>query len=92
MPYIEDVHRSRYEPYETTPIPTNGAHLNYVICRLIARFTERHGLHYSVIAEVRDALDGAKTEYNECVANPYEVTKREENGDVWGSLANDKPR
>lgn len=85
MPYVAPERRPQYDRYEQMP-PENGGDLNYVICRLVARYTEYHGLKYDVIASVRDALGGALNEYNVRVADPYERKKESENGTVWGSL------
>lgn len=89
MPYTEQQRREIYAAYEDLPIPFDGADLNYLFCRLLARFTERHGLCYSVIAQARDASSGSLHEYNRIVADPYEEGKRKSNGCVWGVLAHD---
>mgnify|MGYP001572810872 CR=1 FL=1 len=91
MPYTEQQCRELYGGYEDLPTPADGADLNYVICRLLARFTQRHGLRYNVIAQARDAASGALHEYNRVVADPYEEGKRQLNGCVWGVLAHDYP-
>ena len=85
MPYIHSELRECVEDYELMP-PEDGATLNYVVCRLVARFVEYHGLRYSVISQARDALNGANNEFERCVVGPYEQRKRRENGDVWGLL------
>ena len=85
MPYILPVERTLLEIYELKP-PETGGQLNYIISRLIARYTEYHKLRYDVITEVRGAVLGALHEYERLVADPYENSKREENGDVWGTL------
>ena len=84
MPYIHPVKRPLYDGYETQIVPEGGGDLNYVIARLLCRYTEFYGLSYGTIATVREAASGALDEYNRCVAHPYEQKKREENGDVWG--------
>lgn len=86
MPYIEEGRRARYDIYELQP-PETGGDLNYVISRLLARFTEYHGLSYDTIAKARDAASGALDEYNRCVAHPYEELARQRNGDIWEILA-----
>ena len=66
--------------------PETGGDLNYVISRLITRYVEYHGLSYDVITEVRGATEGSFHEFQRCVADNYEESKRSKNGDVWGSL------
>lgn len=66
--------------------PDTGAELNYIIARLLARFTEYHGLSYNTITEVRGAVRGSLGEYERLVAEPYEEKKRHIQGDIWGSL------
>lgn len=85
MPYISRDLRQKYECYELMP-PDSGGELNYVISRLIARYTEYHNLSYDTITQVRGALSGSLGEYNRLVAYPYEDSKRIENGCVWGPL------
>lgn len=91
MPYIDPKWRKAYAKYELQP-PDNGGELNYVISRLIARYTEYHGLSYNVITQVRGALLGSMHEFDRLVADPYEDKKRADNGDVWGSLTDDIAR
>lgn len=85
VPYIAKDRRERYANYEQMP-PETGGDLNYVVSRIVARYTEYHGLSYGTITEVRGALMGALDEYNRLVAHPYEDVKRDLNGDVWGIL------
>ena len=85
MPYIAPERRTKYVRYEQSP-PETGGDLNYVISRLLARFTEYHGLSYTTIAQARDAASGALDEYNRCVAHVYEEQARQKNGDIWGIL------
>ncbi len=91
MPYTEQERREVLAGYENLPVPLTGADLNFLFCRLLARFTIRHGLHYDVIAAARDASSGSLHEYNRVVADPYEEEKRQKNGCVWGPLAHDYP-
>ena len=86
MPYIHPAKRSLYDGYETQIVPEGGGDLNYVIARLLCRYTEFYGLSYNTITEVRGACLGAWHEYERCVADKYEEQKREGSGDVWGSL------
>lgn len=85
MPYIAKTRRPQYDAYELPP-PENGGDLNYVVSRIIARFTEYRGLNYETITQVRGALNGALGEYDRLIAYPYEDQKRTMSGDVWGTL------
>jgi len=87
-PYILEEERELEccESYELMP-PETGAQLNYVLCRLITRFQEYHGLNYDTITEIRGAMYGAIEEYENVVAGPYEKIKRTINKpDIWGDL------
>ena len=86
MPYISRTRRSLYDNYEMHP-PDTAGDLNYVVSRLIARYTEYRGLSYTTITEVRGALMGAMHEYDRLIADPYEDQKMTDNGSVWGKLA-----
>ena len=85
VPYIDQGRRPQYSIYDLQP-PENGADLNYVLCRLLSRFTSYRGLSYRTIEEVTTAMTGALNEFNRLVAWPYEDKKRQMNGDVWDEI------
>lgn len=82
MPYIHEHRRLTYDDYELMP-PKTGADLNYVVSRIMARYVGFHGKSYAVLASVQAAISGALHEFERCVVDPYEESKRQENGDVW---------
>ena len=85
MPYSLKEQRALYEAYELMP-PEDVGILTYVVSRLMTRYAEYHGLEYKTITEIRGALLGTYSEFERCVAGPYEQRKRIVNGDVWGTL------
>jgi hypothetical protein len=60
--------------------------LNYLFTRLALSYVEASGgLKYAYINDVLGAFEGAKLELYRRLAAPYEDTKIEENGDVYGA-------
>lgn len=88
MPYVEKKTRERLDG-DSRGIganhPQNVGQLTYDLQQCLKRYLEDRGLSYQMIAECLGALEGAKCDLIERVAKPYEVRKREENGDVWPS-------
>ena len=84
-PYTVDELRDECAAYELMP-PDDVGSLTFIVARLMTRYCEYHGLNYDTITEIRGALLGTYSEFDRCVAGPYEQYKRRLNGDVWGSL------
>jgi len=81
MPYIENERRDQLDVYGD--IPHDAGELTFVLQVHLREYLEHNGLRYQQLAECLGALEGAKLDLIERVINPYEVKKREENGDVW---------
>lgn len=79
MPYIPDYDRRRAEV-----APQSPGELNYAITMLLKNYFRAHGAGYGAINDCIGALEGAKLEFYRRVASPYEDTKIEQNGDVYG--------
>jgi hypothetical protein len=86
VPYIEPDLRKSLDCYELQP-PNTGAELNYIVCRLLTRFTEFKGLRYATLAEATSAVQGALDEFKRVVVGPYEENKRQTSEHIWGLLA-----
>lgn len=85
MPYIKVNRRDAVIPTFDDDLPQNAGELNYVITEIILGYYEMHGGRYQQINDILGALEGAKLEFYRRVASPYEDTKAEENGDVYGN-------
>lgn len=82
MPYITKQQRGRLS-YEGSKASDAGE-LNYLITRLVIDFLDRTSYSYGRINEVIGVLECAKLEFYRRIAAPYEQTKKEANGDVYG--------
>ena len=80
MPYIESQRRAEISKGYSEQ---TAGELNYSITKLIQSYINRRGLTYQHINDVVGALEGAKTEFQRRIVNPYEDSKIEENGDVY---------
>ncbi len=81
MPYINSERKqflAVIEPYADT-----AGELNYRITRVIQKYLYSHKNNYQTINDIIGALEGAKTEFQRRVVNPYEDKKILENGDVY---------
>tara|TARA_Y100000310_G_scaffold345319_1_gene463747 strand:+ start:7656 stop:7937 length:282 start_codon:yes stop_codon:yes gene_type:complete len=58
--------------------------LNYTISSVLAGLLEANGTSYRLINDMMGVLECAKIELYRRVAIPYEGSKIEENGDVYG--------
>lgn len=83
MPYIKDERRSRLDPPVHFETPRTCGELNFLFCDSINDYLRDRGLSYQTINDIIGALEGAKIEFYERVAKPYERRKLKENGDVW---------
>ena len=81
MPYIKKKDRFR-----ATDSPENAGELNYAITILIQKYLSKNGLNYQHINDIVGALEGAKSEFQRRVVNPYEDSKIKENGDVYSKI------
>lgn len=79
MPYIPEYDRDRAAIH-----PDKPGELNYAITVLCNAYFQEHGAGYTAINDVVGALEGAKLEFYQRVAIPYEQRKMLENGDVYG--------
>lgn len=78
MPYIKE--QLREELNER--MPTTAGELNYEITQIILNYWRTHG-NYQGINDILGVLEGAKLEFYRRIAEPYENTKIEQNGDVY---------
>jgi len=81
LPYIKKEDR-----FEATDFPKNAGELNYAITILIQKYLHKNGLNYQHINDIVGALDGAKSEFQRRVVNPYEDKKIKENGDAYAKI------
>ena len=87
MPYIPST-RSREINNELTTIgdqfmPQNAGDLNYIVSTFIDNFLVEKGLRYSHINEMIGALDCCKMELYRRIAEPYEDSVIDKNGDAY---------
>lgn len=85
MPYIPQEYRRR-----AAEKPSNSGELNYAITRILNGYLEYcaredGGSSYTHFNDCLGALEGAKLELQRRVIAPYEDTKMQLNGDVYGS-------
>ena len=80
MPYIKQGEKRDVHLFG----PKTPGQLNYAITMLLIAYMKRNELNYSVINDCLGALEGAKQEFYLRVAQPYELNKRDLNGDVYG--------
>ena len=87
MPYITQSDRNKYDDEITNLCDKLEAekyasgHVTYVLYKIIIRWW-LHKPCYNTIALIRGCLTGTVTEFDRCVAEPYENYKLKENGDV----------
>ena len=82
MPYLKGFERERIE---AGLCPATPGELNYSISKLIDRYLRFHApVRYQHLNDVLGALQGAKQEFYRLVVVPYEETKRQEDGNVFG--------
>ena len=94
MPYIDKGGREMIDP-DLGPIldlihADNGqtlqqGELNYIITKIIDKWTSSRGLSYATINEVVGVLNCVVAEYYRRVAVPYEKRKADSNGDVYST-------
>jgi hypothetical protein len=82
MPYIRQELR---EHVRNVGAETVGE-LNYSISFLVNDWVLANGLSYQTINDISGVLQKVQSEFDRCVAGPYEEKKRQENGDVWTCL------
>lgn len=80
MPYIKQEARLELSQRDAR----NPGELNYLISGLCWDYILNNGRNYQHINDVLGALEGAKLEFYRRIAAPYEDTKIEENGDIFG--------
>lgn len=80
MPYVSSEVRARLDAGAD---PITAGDLNYLITRLVTRYTSRAGVKYSSINEAIGVLECAKLELYRRIAAPYEDGKCKSNGDVY---------
>lgn len=88
MPYLIQTSRERVDE-ELMELgiqwaPENAAELNFAVSSFIAKHLETQGVSYSAINEMIGALECAKLELYRVLASPYEDTKMQQNGGVYG--------
>ncbi len=94
MSYIREAGRVRLEPLLhlfMQNMPTDAGELNYVLSRMVDTYVQVKGKNYAVLNEVIGVLECVKQEYYRRIAAPYENTKINENGDVYGKLPQKQP-
>jgi hypothetical protein len=80
MPYIPSDDRIRLLVEGKSA--SNSGELSYEIYSEIVRYIENKGLCWQVCSDVFGAIEGAKQEFQQNYAIPYEKTKKAENGDI----------
>lgn len=80
MPYIKRQDRERLGE---DAHPQTAGELNYAFTVFINEYLRDHGLSYQSCNDIIGALEGAKSEFQRRVLNPYEDMKLRENGDVF---------
>jgi hypothetical protein len=63
--------------------PVNGAELNYTFTKAIIEYLRTKGLCYATISDIKGALLGALSEFDNQVVDSYEQLKAAENGNVY---------
>lgn len=81
MPYVAQEARERLA---LSISPLNAGELNYILTCVVNEYLFRKGKTYQNINDILGALEGTKLEFYRRVAAPYEDTKIEANGDVYG--------
>lgn len=81
MPYVDLEVRQRLAK---TIAPLNAGELNYILTGVVNEYLFRMGKTYKNINDILGALEGTKLEFYRRVVAPYEDTKIEANGDVYG--------
>ena len=80
MPYIKQEDRKRIA---LLGIPRTVGELNYKLTKECLGYLAFHNLSYQSINDVIGALECCKQEFYSRVAQPYELKKQLENGDVY---------
>lgn len=80
MPYIKQNDRKKISIEGNAE---NAGDLNYIFTLVLNRYLAYHGLSYQKINDVIGALEGAKLEFYQRIARPYEDKAIERNGDVY---------
>jgi hypothetical protein len=80
VPYIT---QHRRQALAKSPVPESVGELNYCFTAFIRRYIKRKQLSYQTINDVLGALEGAKLEFVRRIANDYEDSKIQSNGDVY---------
>lgn len=86
MPYIDP---ERMRAIVSGDPPRNVGELTFAFVSLIAayldeKYDSEDGIHYADLAEVTAALEEAKADFRQRVVEPYERSKRNNHGDVYG--------
>jgi len=94
MPYIRLAGRNRLNNGLHAMLqymPADAGELNYVLTRICDTFINTKGKNYQNLNEVIGAIECMKQELYRRVIAPYENTKIDENGDVYGIITS-KPK
>ena len=86
MPYLN--RRQKGQLANSGPRPRTAGELTYKIQQDIQDFLNERGnaqggLSYTDLALALGAIEGARFDFEDRVLRPYELAKRQENGDVW---------
>lgn len=88
MPYIEQDRREAIKAsggyLNLNSLRTPGE-LNYALSEVAKAYLKGKPVRYDSMAEVVAAFDNAKDEFRRRVLHPYENSKIEQNGDIYGS-------
>ena len=93
-PYIARWNRRSLDPFIDS-IPVRGAtagELNYIITRILLRWLREGFAGYAERALAVGVLETAKLEFYRRSLGPYEDSKRDAHGDVYGQAEEDSPR
>jgi len=80
MPYIKVGRRAALAADAKIEGP---GELNYLLTNLLKRYWVNSAQNYQVLNDIVGALEGAKAEFQRRIVVPYEIEKKEENGDVY---------
>jgi hypothetical protein len=80
MPYIKNILQVAIDEGDA---PQSAGELNYVLTKTILKYLG-DAYDYQRINDVVGALECCKLEFNRRIVIPYEDTKIEANGDVYG--------
>lgn len=85
MPYVTEEVKGALMPASTRPAENVGE-LTFQLTMIVQDYLAHHGLRYQQVAEITGALTQCQRDFDERIVEPYEMSKRAENGDVWGWL------